>query len=145
MPLAPPWRRKQRLQRERLGHESPGVVLRGPPIAVTCKCGEKRDLRYGEAWTCEQCGRHWDTAQIPAEQYGAIRRTQLRFRVLPVVYGLVVVGVALFFPPHRQHLLTVHPAAGGHDGVVLLHPARPPPALSPRDRGAPTLEAPPPE
>ena len=88
---------RKRRRRERLGHEQPGAVLRGPPIAVTCECGEKRDLRYGEQWRCDRCGRRWDTAQIPAEQYEAIRRTQLRFRVLPVVYGLLVAGIALFF------------------------------------------------
>ena len=80
-----------------MGHELPGSVLRGPPIAVTCECGEKRDVRYGEAWACDSCGRRWNTAQIPAEQYQAIRRTQLRFRILPVVYGLIVAGAAIFF------------------------------------------------
>jgi Flp pilus assembly protein TadB len=97
MPLAPPWKRKQRAKRERIGHEQPGWILRGPPIAVTCKCGEKRDLRYGEVWQCEKCGKRWDTSQIPAEQYEAIRQTQLRFRVLPVVYGLFVLALAMFF------------------------------------------------
>jgi hypothetical protein len=97
MPLAPPWKRRQRAERARVGHEQPGWVLRGPPISVTCKCGEKRDLRYGEAWRCERCGRRWNTAQIPSEQYEVIRRTQLRFRVLPVVYGLVVLALAMFF------------------------------------------------
>jgi Flp pilus assembly protein TadB len=97
MPLVAPWKRKKRAQQERIGHEQPGSVLRGPPISITCECGEKRDLRYGEDWTCEECGRRWDTNQIPAEQYGAIRRTQLRFRVLPVVYGLLVAGAAIFF------------------------------------------------
>lgn len=90
-------RRPRPRTRERLGHEQPGSVVRGPPIAVTCECGEKRDLRYGEAWRCERCGRRWDTTQIPPEQYEAIRRTQLRFRVLPVVYGLVVLALAVFF------------------------------------------------
>lgn len=97
MPLAPPWKRKRRQKRERLGHEQPGWIVRGPPIAVTCMCGEKRDLRYGEVWKCERCGKRWDTAQIPPEQYEAIRRTQLRFRVLPVAYGLVVLALAMFF------------------------------------------------
>jgi hypothetical protein len=97
MPPVLPWRRKQRPARERLGHEQPGVVLRGPPISVSCECGDKRDLHYGEAWDCQRCGRRWDTAQIPAEQYEAIRRTQLRFRVLPVAYGLVVASTAIFF------------------------------------------------
>jgi hypothetical protein len=101
VPLVAPWnrkkRREQRRGRERIGHERPGSVLKGPPIAVTCECGEKRDLRYGEEWTCESCGRRWDTNEIPAEQYEAIRRTQLRFRVLPVVYGVVVAAAAIFF------------------------------------------------
>ena len=98
MPLVPPWRRREsRPRRERIGHEQPGSVLRGPPISVSCKCGGKRDLRYGEVWTCDRCGRRWNTSQIPPEQYAAIRQTQLRFRLLPVVYGLVVAGGALFF------------------------------------------------
>ena len=97
MPLVAPWNRKKRAERGRIGHEQPGSVLRGPPIAVTCECGEKRDLSYGEDWTCENCGRHWDTTQIPHEQYGAIRKTQLRFRVLPIVYGFAVLGLAMFF------------------------------------------------
>ena len=98
MPLVAPWnRKKKRRTRERLGHEQPGAVFGGPPITVTCKCGEKRELKYGEEWTCESCGRRWDTNQIPAEQYRAIRNTQLRFRVLPVAYGLAVLALAMFF------------------------------------------------
>jgi hypothetical protein len=83
--------------RERLGPEAPGTVLYGPPIAVTCECGVKHDVRYGDAWTCEQCGRRWDTNQIPREQYEAVRRTQLRFRVLPVAVGIAVAALAIFF------------------------------------------------
>jgi hypothetical protein len=95
MDLRTPWRKAA--ERERLGHEEPGWIRRGPPIAVTCECGEKRDLRYGEAWRCERCGKRWNTRQIPAEQYEVIRRTQLRFRVLPVVFGLLIAGAAIFF------------------------------------------------
>src|SRR3954469_23378455 len=87
----------ERPRRQRVAREAPGSVLGGPPIAVTCECGEKRDLRYGEAWTCERCGRRWDTNQIPREDYEAVRRTQLRFRVLPVLFGVLVASVALFF------------------------------------------------
>jgi hypothetical protein len=86
-----------RARRERLGREAPGSVFGGPPIAVTCECGEKHDARYGETWTCERCGRRWDTNQIPREDYDAIRRTQLRFRVLPVAVGVLVVALAVFF------------------------------------------------
>ena len=87
----------ERPRRERLGHEAPGAVLRGPPISVACDCGERQDVRYGDAWTCESCGRRWDTNQIPREQYDAIRRTQMRFRALPIALGVVVSLVALFF------------------------------------------------
>jgi hypothetical protein len=89
--------RGARRRRERLGREAPGSVLGGPPIAVTCECGEKHDVRYGDAWTCERCGRRWDTTQIPREDYDVIRRTQLRFRALPVAVGLLVVALAAFF------------------------------------------------
>jgi hypothetical protein len=90
-------RPERRAPRERLGREAPGSVLGGPPIAVTCECGVKHDVRYGDVWTCEQCGRRWDTSQIPREQYEAVRRTQLRFRVLPVLVGLLVAALAIFF------------------------------------------------
>jgi hypothetical protein len=83
--------------RERLGHEAPGAVLHGPPISVSCECGERRDLRYGETWACERCGRQWDTRQIPAEEYESIRRLQWRFRVLPVALGVTVAAIAIVF------------------------------------------------
>jgi Flp pilus assembly protein TadB len=72
-------------------------VFGGPPIAVTCECGEKHDAAYGEVWTCERCGRRWDTNQIPREDYDVIRRTQLRFRALPALFGMLVASVTLFF------------------------------------------------
>jgi hypothetical protein len=84
-------------RRERLGHEAPGSVLRGPPITVSCECGEKRELRYGETWDCERCGKRWNTRQIPEEQYELIRRTQLRFRLVPIALGSVVAALAIFF------------------------------------------------
>ena len=90
-------RPRARRQRERLGHEEPGSVLRGPPITITCECGEKRSLHYGEEWQCERCGKRWDTRQIPAEQYDAIRRLQWRFRVVPITLGLAVAALAIFF------------------------------------------------
>lgn len=64
---------------------------------LTCECGARRDVAYGEQWTCEDCGRRWDTRQIPADDYAAIRRTQLRYRALPIVLGLLVAALAIFF------------------------------------------------
>jgi hypothetical protein len=43
---------------------------------------------YGEAWQCESCGRRWNTAQIPADEYWAIMRDMRRMR-------LFVIGIAL--------------------------------------------------
>jgi phage shock protein PspC (stress-responsive transcriptional regulator) len=66
--------------------------MRGPPITVRCECGEVRHVPYGERWTCERCGRSWNTAQIPAEEYTAILRDMrnLRFSVIGVAAGLAV-------------------------------------------------------
>jgi len=85
------------VKRERVGREAPGSVLRGPPITITCECGEQRHLHYGETWDCERCARRWDTRQIPAEQYDAIRRLQWRFRLVPIVLGVIVAALAIFF------------------------------------------------
>jgi hypothetical protein len=83
--------------RERLaGHERPRTALKGPPITVHCECGERRGLAYGDVWECT-CGRRWNTAQIDAEEYGRLRRVQLRFRALPVAIGLGTSVLALFF------------------------------------------------
>jgi len=83
--------------RLRMGSETPGSVLKGPPITVTCECGERHELFYGERWTCPRCERSYDSNRIPAEQYAAIRRLQLRFRALPVAIGVVVLVVAIVF------------------------------------------------
>ena len=105
----------------------PRSVRRGPPITVTCDCGERRDLRYGERWTCEKCGKTWNTNRIPMEQYAAIRATQMRYRRIPIAIsifalaaviacilvgkalgGLLVIGIlattwSMFFRPiHRR-------------------------------------------
>jgi Flp pilus assembly protein TadB len=67
----------------------PRSVRRGPQITLTCECGERRYVSYGERWRCEKCGRTWNTAQIPIEQYAALRATQLRYRRVPMVISLV--------------------------------------------------------
>jgi hypothetical protein len=84
-------------KRRRREWEAPGAVLKGPPITVTCECGEKRELAYGEHWRCERCGRSYDTTRIPREQYEEIRRLSLRYRALPVGYALFVALLAIFF------------------------------------------------
>ena len=73
------------------------MVVKGPPITVTCECGDKRDLAYGELWQCESCGKRWDTGRIPADQYGDIRRISLRYRSIPVIFGAVVLALGILF------------------------------------------------
>lgn len=75
----------------------PRAVRRGPPITVTCECGERRNLKYGERWRCEKCERTWDTNQIPIEQYAAVRQTQLRFRRVPMVISLLALICVIAF------------------------------------------------
>jgi hypothetical protein len=81
----------------------PRSIRRGPKITVACACGEKRYLQYGEQWACE-CGRTWNTRRIPLEEYARLRRTQLRYRRVPLiiatlslvcVVAFIVVGRAL--------------------------------------------------
>ena len=91
------WERARNRPKRSAARGGAGAVLGGPPISMTCECGLKHDLEYGEPGPASRCGRRWDTNQIPREHYEVVRRTQLRFRVLPVVFGLLVLGFAVFF------------------------------------------------
>jgi hypothetical protein len=73
----------------------PRSVRRGPPITLTCECGETRHLRYGDRWACEKCSRSWDTAKIPVDQYAAIRSTQLRFRRVPIAISVLALAAVI--------------------------------------------------
>ncbi|MET0684654.1 MAG: hypothetical protein ABW060_05020 [Solirubrobacteraceae bacterium] len=86
--------RKPRL---RFGSETPGTITKGPPITVTCDCGARKELFYGERWTCPDCGRSYDTSHIPADEYQAIRKLQMRFRAVPIALGLSVAVLAILF------------------------------------------------
>ena len=93
-PLEAAPRRRRRL---RFGEETPGSVIKGPLITVSCECGERHELFYGERWTCPGCGRAYDSGQIPADEYAQIRRVQLRFRAVPIALGLTVAALAITF------------------------------------------------
>jgi hypothetical protein len=77
--------------------ELPRSIRRGPLITIDCECGERRRLHYGEKWTCEKCGRTWNTRRIPLEEYAELRRTQLRYRRIPIlISALSLVCVVVF-------------------------------------------------
>jgi hypothetical protein len=77
--------------------ELPRGVRRGPPITVKCECGQRRDLRYGERWRCEGCGRRYDTNRIPLEEYATFRRNRVRDRYLPSVVFLALTAAVVAF------------------------------------------------
>ena len=71
-----------------------------PPITISCECGERRDVAYGERWQCETCGRAWNTAQIPAEEYEqllrSVRRHKLEALALAGAGAVVLVPLIVF-------------------------------------------------
>jgi hypothetical protein len=67
--------------------------MKGPPIAITCECGATRSVPYGDRWTCETCGRSWNTAQIPVEEYEGLLRRVRRHRLEILAVGAVVAAV----------------------------------------------------
>ena len=67
-----------------------------PPITIRCDCGATGYAAYGERWVCHQCGRSWDTTQIPEEEYGALVQTVRRYRLLTLTP--VVLAAAVLIP-----------------------------------------------
>jgi Flp pilus assembly protein TadB len=64
-----------------------------PPISVRCECGAEQAVPYGERWTCPTCGRAWNTAQIPAEEYTRRNRQMNRFRIEILAFAVVLLVV----------------------------------------------------
>ena len=67
-----------------------------PPITIRCDCGQTRYVAYGERWTCEDCGRSWDTRQIPAEEYEGLLRRVRRHKLEAV--GAAALSAAIMVP-----------------------------------------------
>jgi len=74
----------------------PRRLRHGPAITIKCDCGEKRDLKYGNRWECEQCGRVWNTIQIPVAQYKAIVDAQWRYRIAPVSLSVALLIASIY-------------------------------------------------
>lgn len=70
--------------------------MRKPPITIRCECGETRDVAYGDRWRCERCGRSWNTAQIPPEDYEGLLRRIRRHQLEAL--GMTAVGAAVLVP-----------------------------------------------
>ena len=68
-----------------------------PGITLRCDCGADGKVAYGEQWTCDACGRRYDTAQIPAGEWEAIGAVRRRYRLagIAVVAFLAVLVLAV--------------------------------------------------
>jgi hypothetical protein len=69
--------------------------VRGPPLTIRCECGETKSLRYGERWTCERCGRRWNTDRIPVDEYRGLVRDLRRYRLEAVGAAVAIVAVLI--------------------------------------------------
>jgi hypothetical protein len=75
----------------------PRSVLRGPRITLTCDCGRTNYVKYGDRWTCEECGRTWNTLRIPLDEYRELRATQLRYRRIPIAVSALALACIIAF------------------------------------------------
>lgn len=82
-------------------------------MRVTCECGEFRALAYGERWTCETCGRTWNTEQIPVDEYRALERAIKRYQLQSI--GFAAVMLAVFVP-----LMIIYDVRIGVSGLIIF-------------------------
>ena len=70
-----------------------------PAITLRCDCGTEGRVSYNERWTCPACGRVYDTSQIPADDYQAIKDLDRRYRRASqaVVAGLALMVLAVAY------------------------------------------------
>ena len=91
--------------------------MRAPPITITCDCGASTQLAYGERWTCEGCGKTWDTGQIPSGDYDQLVRGVHRYRLLavgpPLVLAAILIPLAIVIGMQYAYLLFVLVVAYG--------------------------------
>jgi hypothetical protein len=70
--------------------------VKGPRITITCECGTATRAHYGERFTCEGCGRVYDTSHIPSTDYARLASVVRRFRIGGWAFGVVVALLALW-------------------------------------------------
>ena len=68
-------------------------------------------MKFGERWTCDSCGRAWDTSKIPREEYDALLDSVRRYRALtvgpPLAFAAVLVPLAVLVNVRFAFLLFV--------------------------------------
>ncbi len=88
-----------------------------PPITITCDCGTRISIAYRERWTCPTCGKTYDTAKIPADEYGALLAGVRRYKWLtigpPLLLAAILVPAAVVGDVRYAFLLFVAVMAYG--------------------------------
>jgi hypothetical protein len=69
--------------------------VRAPRITLRCDCGAEALVAFGERWTCESCGRTYDTTGIPDADFRAIQTLRRRYRVFGYAGVTVVAAFVL--------------------------------------------------
>jgi hypothetical protein len=70
--------------------------MRAPRITLRCDCGANALVAYGERWTCESCGRTYDTTEIPDADFQAIQSLRRRYRLIGALGVALVAAFVLF-------------------------------------------------
>jgi hypothetical protein len=88
--------------------------MRGAAITINCDCGRAEHVAYGDTWDCPDCGRRWNTNQIPAEDYWGIMRQMraYRLRVIGATVALAAV-IALLFVTTGSKAISLAPLVMG--------------------------------
>jgi hypothetical protein len=85
--------------------------VRSPLITITCDCGASTEVPYNERWTCDTCGKTWDTGQIPPADYEALLRGVRRYRLLvlgpPLLLAAIMIPLAAIIGVQYAFLLFV--------------------------------------
>jgi uncharacterized protein (DUF983 family) len=69
--------------------------MAAPRITLRCDCGAEALVAYGARWTCESCGRTYDTNDIPAGDFAAIQAMRRRYRIAGYVGVAFVAALVL--------------------------------------------------
>ena len=95
--------------------------MRGALITVKCDCGSLSYLAYGEARVCPDCGRRWDTTQIPSEEYWGIMRRMRNYRFQAMgVAAVMAAGFAVLAATQGQRALLFVPFVFGGWFLVYM-------------------------
>ena len=82
-----------------------------PPITLTCDCGTRGQVAYGERWACPECGKTYDTSMIPPEEYAALVTGVRRYKWLtigpPAALSAVLIPLAVVQDVRYAFLLFV--------------------------------------